>query len=195
MITSIPCVILAGGKSSRMGEDKSLLPFDGFNTLIEYQYSKLSKIFSKVYISSKNNKFNFSCHIIYDDNKDISSPMIALKSILDSIQEDKVFIVTVDTPFIQEKVIKKLIENSNNYEITIAKDKNKVHNLCGVFKRGLINIINKYIKEDIHKINYLIKSSNSSYISFSDDTQFININTKEDYKEAKTIISTANNSY
>ena len=47
MITpfEIPCVILSGGKSSRMGEDKSLLPFSSSKTLIEYQYKRLKPYF------------------------------------------------------------------------------------------------------------------------------------------------------
>ena len=57
-------VILAGGKSSRMKQDKALLPFGDTNSLAEFQYRRLSKIFSKVYISSKNNKFDFDVNII-----------------------------------------------------------------------------------------------------------------------------------
>ncbi len=33
MIQDIPLVIFAGGKSSRMGKDKALLPFGGYSTL------------------------------------------------------------------------------------------------------------------------------------------------------------------
>ena len=61
MITpfEITCVILSGGKSSRMGEDKSLLPFSSSQTLIQYQYDRLKPYFKNIYISSKVDKFNF----------------------------------------------------------------------------------------------------------------------------------------
>jgi len=36
-------IIFAGGKSSRMGRDKALLPFGGYDTLTEYQYRRLSQ--------------------------------------------------------------------------------------------------------------------------------------------------------
>ena len=172
-----------------MGEDKSLLPFGGFDTLSEYQYNKLSKIFSKVYISSKINKFNFPCNLIYDNTKGISSPMVALNSIFETIKEDKVFVITVDTPLIEQSTIHKLITNSNNTEITIAKDENKIHNLCGVFNLNLlVDKVNYCIKNDIHKINYLIKNSRINCISFSNENQFININTIADYKVANSTI-------
>jgi len=184
MITNIPCVILAGGKSSRMGKDKSLLPFDKFGTLIEYQYNKLSQIFSKVYISSKTNKFNFKADLILDTTTKTSSPMIALKSILEKINYSQVFIITVDTPLVCNSTIHTLINNSSDFDITVAQDNNKVHNLCGIFSTTQLNTINSYILEDMHKINHLIQQSNSQYINFENSNQFININTADDYKKA-----------
>ncbi|MCF6173461.1 MAG: NTP transferase domain-containing protein [Campylobacteraceae bacterium] len=62
----ICAVVLAGGKSSRMGRDKALLQFGWYDTLVEYQYRKLEAIFDKVYISSKEDKFDFDVDIIYD---------------------------------------------------------------------------------------------------------------------------------
>jgi molybdopterin-guanine dinucleotide biosynthesis protein A len=186
MIKNIPCVILAGGKSSRMGEDKSLLPFGGFDTLCEYQYDKFSKIFSQVFISAKTNKFNFikPKNLILDDNLEVSSPMIALKSILEYINSDKVFIVTVDTPLIKIETIKNLINNHQEYEITIAQDNQKVHNLCGVFSKKLLPQINQYIMDDLHKINFLLENSDTKNIYFEDGDQFINLNTRDEYRKA-----------
>jgi len=190
-IEDIPCVILSGGKSRRMGEDKSLLPFEDFDTLIEYQYDKLSKIFKNVYISTKKeDEFNFinQTNLIIDSNKEISSPMIAIQSIFKTLSEEKVFIITVDTPLVLESTIKKLIDNSNDYDVTIAIDDDKQHNLCGVFNISLLTLINNLINKDIHKINYLIKQTNNyQEILFKDKEQFINLNTIDDYKKAINI--------
>jgi len=180
MIENIPCVILSGGKSSRMGEDKSFLPFNN-TTLIEYQYHRLSKIFTNVYISSKINKFDFECKIIYDNNK-IFSPMVALYSILKFLNS-QVFIISVDTPFIKEETIKDLVLNSKNFDLTIAKDSKKTHNLCGVYSCNCISYIEHLLNKDIHKINLLVKNLNSNIVEYTDSTQFFNVNTKEDYKK------------
>ena len=167
-----------------MGEDKSLLPFKEFDTLIEYQHSKLSKLFSSVYISSKTNKFNFKANILLDQSQEIYSPMIALKSILSQIQNEQVFIVTVDVPFLQKETIFTLIKNSINTEITIAKDDKHSHNLCGIYSKSLLNLIDSFLDEDMHKINNLFKSSkNNKEILFKNNQQFININTRDDYNK------------
>jgi len=184
LITELPCVILSGGRSSRMGEDKSLLPFDGYSTLIEYQYKKLSQIFSNVYISSKIDKFDFledKDHIIYDSS-DISSPMVALSSIFKKLSSIKnIFIITVDTPLVLIDTIEKLIDNHNGYDITIATSEDKIHNLCGVFNCSIIDNIDDCISNDNHRINYLVRNSKTNYKDFEYSKQFLNINTKDDY--------------
>ena len=174
----IPCVILAGGKSSRMEEDKCFLSFKN-TTLIKYQYDRLNQIFCNVYISSKINKFDFPCELILEEN-DIFSPMVALQTILNNHKE--VFIISVDTPNISANSIKKLIDNSNNFDITIAKTKDsKTHNLCGVFKNTINIKIDEMIKDDNHKIGCLIKSVNSNIVDGFKDVEFVNLNTKDDY--------------
>ena len=176
----IPCVILAGGKSSRMQEDKCFLSFKN-TSLIKYQHNRLKQIFSKVYISSKTNKFDFSCDLILE-NSDIYSPLIALKQIITTIKEDKFFLITVDSPNISQKSIEHLINNSNNFDITIAKTPdNNIHNLCGVFSKKISNNIDNMLSDDNHKINYLINNVNFKTVFINKNEEFINLNTKEDY--------------
>ncbi|WP_131128145.1 NTP transferase domain-containing protein [Helicobacter pylori] len=58
IIDNIPCVLLAGGKSSRfitnnIQINKALMPFESHVSLLEYQYMRLLKLFKKVIISAK----------------------------------------------------------------------------------------------------------------------------------------------
>lgn len=189
-LKELPLVILCGGKSSRMGEDKSLLPFSSYSTLIEYQYQRLAPHFNKLYLSSKVNKFEFLKNtesIIYDTNT-VYSPMIALHSILHKIQDEKVFVLTVDTPFVTLQTIQKLFESSLSYDITVAKTQ-RLHNLCGVFKISLLPIIEQLIKRDIHKIGYLLKESKTQEVRFPNENEFLNLNNQEEYKKALSLIS------
>ena len=137
----IPCIILSGGKSQRMGEDKSLLPFSTYTSLIEFQYRRLKPYFSDIFISSKVDKFPFlddKSKIVFDENKEVFSPILALYTILQKF--DEVFIITVDTPFVSIETIEKLVKSSNSYDITIAQTSNRTHNLCGVFKNSCLEM-------------------------------------------------------
>ena len=191
----ITCVILSGGKSSRMGEDKSLLPFSSSKTLIEYQYNRLKPYFKNIYISSKTNKFDFieeKC-LILDENKDVFSPILALDTIFDKFKNQKIFIITVDTPFVTIESISKLIEESENYDICIAQTE-KTHNLCGVFSSNISLTIKNMIINDIHKINYLIKNNKNNIIQFPNNSEFMNLNNKDEYLESLNYINKTNNS-
>ncbi|EIB5295231.1 TPA: NTP transferase domain-containing protein, partial [Campylobacter jejuni] len=55
-LNELNCVILCGGKSSRMGQDKSKLILKNQN-LTQFQVEKFSKIFKNVYVSAKEDKF------------------------------------------------------------------------------------------------------------------------------------------
>ena len=107
----IPCVIFAGGKSSRMGEDKSLLPFSSFDTLAEYQLSRLNKIFKTVYISTKErSKFDFDAAFIEDvKTNNIFAPTAGFVAIFEHIKDDKFFAHSVDSPFVSEAEINKIL--------------------------------------------------------------------------------------
>ncbi|MGB5792998.1 molybdenum cofactor guanylyltransferase MobA [Poseidonibacter sp.] len=187
----IPCVILCGGKSRRMGEDKSLLPFDSSTSLTQYQYDRLKPYFKNIYLSSKNDKFDFldkSSNCLILDKGEIYSPIIALQTILQTLKDEKVFIITVDTPLVSIESILSLINESNNFDICVAQTL-RTHNLCGVFSKNNLSTINKMLEEDIHKVGYLLKNNNTKYLNFDNDDEFINLNNKDEYNKAIDIIN------
>ena len=177
-----------------MGEDKSLLPFPSSNSLTQYQFDRLKPYFKNIYLSSKTDKFDFISNneLILDKNKDIFSPILALNTIFDKFQNQKIFIITVDTPLVSIESISKLIDESNDVDICVAQTQ-KIHNLCGVFSSNISSTIKNMIENDVHKIGYLIKNNKFKIIEFPNDSEFININNKNDYKNALTYIRKNNN--
>jgi molybdopterin-guanine dinucleotide biosynthesis protein A len=191
----IPCVILCGGRSSRMGEDKSLLPFSSSSSLTQYQYDKLKTFFQDIYLSSKVDKFDFLTNkdkYLILDKGEIFSPIVALQTIFKTIKTSKVFIITVDTPLVSINSINELIDKSIDSDICVAQTL-RTHNLCGVFSTKMLNFINEMLINDIHKVNYLLKNNNTKYVNFANDDEFINLNNKDEYERALSIISKSNN--
>lgn len=92
------CVILAGGKSSRMGRDKTLLPFGGFATLTHYGAHKFGRIFERVFVSSKFEKFNPPLPLIKDaDAEEISQSNLNAASNKNDTAKNSAQICSQDT--------------------------------------------------------------------------------------------------
>ncbi|MCR4941934.1 MAG: molybdenum cofactor guanylyltransferase [Campylobacter sp.] len=180
------CVILAGGKSSRMGCDKALLPFGEVKTLTHFVYKKMSKIFSEVYVSAKNAKFYPPLPLISDESDEFS-PMLAFAKILAKFDES-VFIVAVDMPFVSYKCINELAKYRDKYDAVIAKDSEFTHNLCGFFSPKMADTAKKMYEKNEHKISLLLEKFNVKKINFENKKQFANLNNKDDFIKAENEI-------
>jgi len=190
MIT-IPCVIFAGGKSSRMGEDKSLLPFGSQKTLTQYQYIRLSKIFKNVYISSKDKtKFNFEAPFIEDIKVDsIYAPTVGFVSIFEKLKDERIFILSVDSPFVEKDEIDKILSNDSlDMDATIAKTKFGIQPMCGIYHRSLEPKFLNMLKTDNHKLEFLLKSSNTTFVEFKNEEPFLNLNHPHEYQKALSLL-------
>lgn len=183
---TIPAVIFAGGKSSRMGTDKALLPFDTYDTLSEFQYDKLQQWFEEVYISAKSDKFDFDCQIIKDIHEE-SSPLVGIVSIFETLETDAVFILSVDVPLIDNSIIKKLWNAYNNEKnvnthAIIAQSPNGLQPLCGIYKHSILPFALKNLAQNNHRLSALLQDPYTEIIFFDKNTPFINLNTQDDYK-------------
>lgn len=188
---NIPCVIFAGGKSSRMGEDKALLPFGEYSTLSEFQLRKLQKIFTNVYISCKNkSKFDFVANFIEDTpTNSVYAPTAGFTASFRTLDCEKFFAISVDTPFISENEINDLIDKDNSsLDATIAILNDKMQPMCGIYHRSLYKHFLHMIDTDNHKLGFLLKNSNTKFVPFEDEKAFLNLNNPSEYKEALTLI-------
>ena len=188
------CVILAGGKSSRMGRDKTLLPFGGFATLTHYGAHKFGRIFERVFVSSKFEKFDPPLPLIKDaDTEEISqsnlsepafSPMLALYSILKNFPNESVFIIPADMPFVSEECVRELYKFTGEYDMVIAADESHTHSLCGFFSGDLAGAAGELFAAGEHKIGLLRSCCRCKIVKFAREDEFFNINYQADYEQA-----------
>ncbi|SMC08532.1 molybdenum cofactor guanylyltransferase MobA [Nitratiruptor tergarcus] len=179
---SIPCIIFAGGKSSRMGKDKSLLLF-GDKPLIQYQYERLSLMFEKVYISSKSDKFDFKAPLILDSSK-VYAPTPAFLDIFEKVYE--FFALSVDTPFINQTVIEKLITEAKKHphKDAIIAQTDFPHPLIGIYRKSIAPKIEETIKKQNYKLNAILKEADTQFVEFKEDERFLNLNYPQDFQKA-----------
>ena len=180
----MPAVVFAGGKSSRMGQDKALLPFGGYASLAQYQYERLKEIFESVYLSAKEEKFGFNAPLIAD-RYEVSSPLAGILSVFETLDADEVFILSVDAPFVNEKVIGKLLEeNRADADAVIAQSPDGLQPLCGIYKRSLLPLARQHLEMNSHRLTHLLKETNSRFVRFDEDAPFANLNHPHEYEKA-----------
>ena len=183
----IPCIIFAGGKSSRMGEDKALLPFGGFSTLTEYQLHKFQPYFSNVYISCKHKeKFDFQANFIEDNpSYEISAPFVGLLSVFETLRCEKIFVLSVDTPFFEPKHFEKLLHHdSKESAIIVSKSSTGVQPLCAIYKKEIIPIMTRLMAEKRYRFSGVFDKIATTFVDFKEDEIFTNLNSPEDYQKA-----------
>jgi len=185
-------VIFAGGRSSRMGRDKALLAFGGYDTLAEYQYRRLLPLFERVWISAKEDKFPFDAPLIPDQYPE-SSPLVALAATLEQAAHPWVFILSVDMPRVDEPLIARLHTARDAHpdaRVVIAASRSGSEPLCGLYHRDLLPRIHTLIEQENHRMRSLITSVPSARVTCPRDEIFANLNTPEDYHRT---ISSADN--
>lgn len=276
-MSEIPCVILAGGRSARMGADKCFLDFKA-KSLIEWQFEKMSKLFASVFISCKADKFGGKFGektLIFDENLEFLSQnsknalnsnlnsqsanlrvnlsanssvnssanlnsqgvnssinsalnqishqnssansmssqisrensalnanlakpkrekmadfssMLALYSVLKAFENKFVFIIGVDTPFVSEKSIQKLILSANEALMIVPSVANRAHFLCAFYHSQIAPLCLKCLQNGVHKISALSQNlppNALKFVEFSDENEFFNLNTPQDYERIK----------
>jgi len=179
-------VIFAGGKSSRMGKDKALLPFGKFSTLAEYQYRRLLNFFDNVYISAKSNKFDFDVLVI-EDRYEVSSPLVAMVSIFESLVDiDEIFILSVDAPFVSIKSIEELYSRAkiSTSDIIVARSPHGVEPLCAIYRRAMLPLAQRLLSEENHRLKALLDRADTSMVEFEDGMLFTNLNHPKEYEMA-----------
>ncbi|WP_457596670.1 molybdenum cofactor guanylyltransferase MobA [Hydrogenimonas sp.] len=181
----LPLVIFAGGKSSRMGRDKALLPFAGYETLAEYQYRRLRPLFSDVFISAKSAKFPFDAPLVLDA-ADLYAPTAGLLAVYEAMEGD-FFALGVDTPFVDERVFSALYDayTRGGADAVVARTAKGGHPLCAIYTRNLLPALRRSAEAGRHRLHALLNESRVRWVDFDDERLFYNMNTPDQYESAR----------
>ena len=181
----VAAYILAGGKSSRMGSDKGLLPLNKF-VFIEHIVNALKGVSIKnITIISSNADYDFlNCDRIQDIYPD-KGPVGGIFTALKHSETEKNLIVSVDIPLISSEIIQWLIANiDGEKQITQVKVKDKTNPLIAVYNRNLISDFKEnLIKEELRLTHIVSKIPNKTIDVPEKWCELLqSINTKEDYQ-------------
>lgn len=116
------------------------------------------------------------------------SSMLALYSVLKAFENKFVFIIGVDTPFVSEKSIQRLILSANEALMIVPSVANRAHFLCAFYHSQIAPLCLKCLQNGVHKISALSQNlppNALKFVEFSDENEFFNLNTPQDYERIK----------
>ena len=188
--------ILAGGKSSRFGEDKSTVKL-GNKTLLDHTVSKIENEFNEILVISNNKDFNFKnnkIHLVEDCIEGQLGPLVGILTAMKWVKKNKknykwIASFPCDTPFFDIKLISELkikVKETSKKLIFLNSNK-KRHNIFGFWSLDLIEILEKDIKNSFRKVELWADKIGYENININEEKfdRFLNINTKKDLEKAK----------
>ena len=194
----ISCVILAGGKSIRLGHDK-VLERVGNTSLLERVVSRIDSL-SKDIIIVTAEKRTFASLVNHPKVKtahDILPGRGSLGGIYTGLVKSSShhnLVVAADMPFLNEALLRYMIEVSDGFDFVIPRINNLFEPLHAVYSKNCIAPIETIFKQGKRVIIELFNYVKVRYVEAAEvdkfdprHLSFFNINTKEDLKLARKI--------
>jgi molybdopterin-guanine dinucleotide biosynthesis protein A len=180
---NLTAIILAGGKSSRMGKDKGLMLFEG-QPMIQYILNTIKPLVRNVIIISNQKGYDVFNYPVYQDLIKNQGPLAGIATGLHHSTTDKNVVLSCDVPFITSKVMEELIDNCEGFDGVICGHKGRSHQLIGIYDKSCKELFNRELADGQRKVKLAIKKLNFKTINMNhiDDKVFYNINSKDDIK-------------
>lgn len=178
---SITGLVLAGGKSSRMGTDKSKVLYKN-KPLLEYAIITLKPVVSNIIISSNSIQPNeYSEYIFVKDIYTNSGPLAGIHAGIQNIQSEYVAVISCDTPLVPSEVFSLLIDNIQDYDAAVARHSScNVEPLVAVYRTNILTQIENMLTAGNFKMCDFIQSINTTYVDFENSDMFFNCNYPKD---------------
>ena len=177
-------IILAGGQSSRMGEDKSLLVTDNL-PIIEKIVRQLIGHFRQIVIGANDiEKYRFLNLPVVPDLEKGKGPLMGIYSTLLQSEHEINFVVACDIPDLNMDYVKELMRQAKCHEIVVPTwGDGKFEPLFAVYNKSILGRIKILLDNGKRKIGLLFESTDVKYQPLPDEVEwFKNLNTREDYQ-------------
>jgi FdhD protein len=187
-IKGVSGVILAGGKSSRMGSNKALLPYKG-GRFIEAIHRQLAEIFEEVLLVTNNpEQYEFlPCRKVADLFPGAGA-LAGIHSGLYHSANQAIFAVACDMPYLNNDLVRHLAERADGGSVIIPEGPAGLEPLHAVYGKGCLGAIEETLMAGEKRImsffdRVSIVRINTEQIAGFDPsfTSFCNINTPEEY--------------
>jgi molybdopterin-guanine dinucleotide biosynthesis protein A len=192
------CIILAGGKSSRLGKAKSL-EIIGSKSLLERVLDTVSPLCKEVLVVIARGQ-GIPAFVSRSGIRTVvdvlpgKGPLVGVYSGINESASYYNLVVANDMPFLNRPLLNYMLEMSDGYDLTVPKVRGQLEPLHAVYSRKCLQPIREMIEEHNLSVNKLARSVNTRYLDEEeidrfdpDRLSFFNINTKADLDLAREL--------
>ncbi len=187
-------VILAGGKSNRMGSNKAFLKLNG-KAFIEKQIDLLREMFDEIFISANTpSEYEYLNLPVFKDLYPEKGPLCGIYTSLINSSSFNTFMLACDMPFVESGLIKHLKGFTREYDVVVPKSERGLEPLHAFYSKNCIEPIKRELDSNNLRIisffphvNVKIVELDSLTASDSFKNSIKNLNTRNEYEVVKNV--------
>jgi len=183
-------LVLTGGKSTRMKSDKALLEYSG-KPQAERAYALLEGVCEKVFLSARPGQWDatpLARFPVIEDLVPNLGPSGGILSALQTKADAHWFVMACDLPHVNEKTVRKLVQEFDPKRTAtcfLSEGEDYPEALCAIYSPKARPLFESAIQEDKRCPVKILKHSDAKFLSPDAAVNLSNINTPEEYTEAK----------
>lgn len=186
-------IILAGGKSSRMGQNKALLKINEKTNIERIQETLKLRFDDIILVTNEPEEYSFLELKMAADHYPGMGPLAGVHAGLLASDYDINFIVACDMPFVSVELANVLVNQCRDYDAVIPVINGKQQPLFSVFKKAAAAKVAERIETGQLRMKHLLEQLNVLYVTEKElqmystmdlEKVFFNMNHPHEYEDA-----------
>jgi molybdopterin-guanine dinucleotide biosynthesis protein A len=190
-------IILAGGKSSRLGRNKALQVIGG-KSLIQWVVDRLAMLSTEIIIvTARGEAIPSYSTVEIKTVADIypgKGPLVGIYSGLVSSSSSRAVVVGCDTPFLSVSLLEYMTQICSKYDVVVPRIEDKLEPLCAVYSKNCSGPIQGLLEQNELRIDKLFSMVKVKYVEEDEINRFdpehlsfFNINSQADLDRARKL--------
>jgi len=187
-------IVLCGGKSTRMGTSKALLPF-GLETMLQRVVRLLSTVVAPIVVVAAGDQELPELPrdvILTRDENEGRGPLEGLRAGLKALPEsaDAAYVTSCDVPLLVPAFVTQMLDHAGGYDIAVMEIDGFTHPLSAVYRRATLPRVEDLLAKDRLRPAFLFEAVKTRRVRPEEMTAdpelrtLRNLNTRDDYDRA-----------
>jgi len=179
-------IVLSGGKSKRMGQEKGLVKYKG-KALIEYAIDTLKLLCHELVISTANDDYAYLDLQMIADKIPDCGPIGGISTCMKSVEADIYLVISCDTPHIPTALFVDLLNQLKGNAIIPIDESGRQQPLVAAYASSASNYFHQALQSRNLKMMNLISSLETQFFILSSDLDYYSANTFTNFNRMEDI--------